>query len=402
MKRRSVCLIARGVKEQNLRLQPWRYLVEVVRGLAARGHPVLLVSDGDPGTYSCRDIQISNLSSVSNLRWRLNKDLHRLIQHHQPDVILQHIGLTSLLHQDFDPFGGSAGVGIFTSPIYRPRDISGLGLGRLIRRLPLTGAHLIGSCMPWRFVRLRLEQSPFQRLVVQTQTTRDQLFRMGVRTKPITVISPGVDQEWRVNGKGTKFQVPSLSHFHENENVFVYFGPADEVRGFYDLMKGFDRAFKQDNSLRLVALVRRDRDVFMGESFSRNKISECLPNSIFRIETNPLSSGDLVARVAEGDAVVLPFALIPSDAPLSVIEAVALGKPVVTTQVACLPELVAVGVHFLARPGDVDSLTQALLQAAGYLRRERQSNTSRVTSSIWRERSWQVVGEEWSNLIQSL
>jgi hypothetical protein len=46
---KSVTLISGGLRLNNLRLQPWRYLFEVVVQLQRLGHRVTLVSDGQMG-----------------------------------------------------------------------------------------------------------------------------------------------------------------------------------------------------------------------------------------------------------------------------------------------------------------------------------------------------------------
>ena len=108
--------------------------------------------------------------------------------------------------------------------------------------------------------------------------------------------------------------------------------------------------------------------------------------------------------MAACDLVALPFEIVPSDAPLSLLEAQALGKPVVTTNVGCLAELVSQGAGYLAQPADPHSLAQALRQAACDLHTQagRTAPTNGALETRREARSWQQMGEEWSSLIQSL
>ena len=85
--------------------------------------------------------------------------------------------------------------------------------------------------------------------------------------------------------------------------------------------------------------------------------------------------------------------------PHRIMECLALGKPVVTTRVASLPEMAAGGVNYLAEPADPHSLAQALLEASTALRRTGRENGASPRPPM---RSWRKVGEEWSQLIQAL
>jgi glycosyltransferase involved in cell wall biosynthesis len=109
-----------------------------------------------------------------------------------------------------------------------------------------------------------------------------------------------------------------------------------------------------------------------------------------------LSQKQLVGYVAASDIVALPFILVPSDAPLSLLEAHALGKPVVTTNVACLPELAGQGIGYLAQPANPVSLADALAQAAETLPTQR----DKMQMPKPPIRRWQEVGHEWEHFIQ--
>jgi glycosyltransferase involved in cell wall biosynthesis len=94
------------------------------------------------------------------------------------------------------------------------------------------------------------------------------------------------------------------------------------------------------------------------------------------------------------DVVALPFELVPSDAPLSLLEASAAGKPVVTTRLGCLPELVPPEQRFLAESGDVVSLAQNLLKSA-------HTPTPKYDRKP-APRDWEQVRLEWSDFVQNL
>src|SRR3972149_7954662 len=67
---------------------------------------------------------------------------------------------------------------------------------------------------------------------------------------------------------------------------------------------------------------------------------------------------------AAADLGALPFLLVPSDAPISILEAAAAGKPVVATAVDGIPSLLPDGALQLVPPGNVEALAGAILEAA--------------------------------------
>jgi glycosyltransferase involved in cell wall biosynthesis len=111
-----------------------------------------------------------------------------------------------------------------------------------------------------------------------------------------------------------------------------------------------------------------------------------------RVFDNGLTEDELAKLVAVGDLVALPFELVASDAPLSVLEARVLGVPVVTTRVGCLPELAGGDPSWLALPGDPNSLCEALLAAA--------SQRERCPTGVFR--GWDQVSAEWSALVRGV
>jgi glycosyltransferase involved in cell wall biosynthesis len=64
--------------------------------------------------------------------------------------------------------------------------------------------------------------------------------------------------------------------------------------------------------------------------------------------------------VAGCDAIALPFEIVPSDVPVSILETMALGLPLVTTDIACLPELVPDGAGLVIAPGRPELLADAI------------------------------------------
>ncbi len=400
--RQSVCLITGGLKGNRIRLQPWRYLVEVARQLQRQGHEVSVISDEFLGSEALQEAAIPNLHihripSVSNNCWQENRPLRRAIAAIQPDVLLWHIGLSSLLHQHLDVGLSIPIVGIFTTPIYGFSDLARLGVRRIVKERGLTAVHTAATVTPNFLLRRGLSRNNhLRRLVVQTETTRTQLQQAKLNLLPISVIEPGVDAVWG-NGRLTDpSELRQRLGYAESDVVVLYFGSPARLRGLHTLIAAVQKSSASNPALKLLILSRRHAGELMAEDAAlHDLLSQDGMQSRTQIISGFLEPENLVAHLAVADIVALPFELVPSDAPLSLLEAQALGKPVITTNIACLPELVADGPHYLATPTDVDSLASAIAEAVDDL----QNNLSNKYPEV---RSWQKMGEVWSRLIQTL
>jgi glycosyltransferase involved in cell wall biosynthesis len=95
---------------------------------------------------------------------------------------------------------------------------------------------------------------------------------------------------------------------------------------------------------------------------------------------------DVADALMRATAFVLPSAR--EGMPISVIEALACGTPVVASRVGGIPELVNAANGILVEPGDVRSLSAALVEARG---REWEPNAVRAASPV---RSWDEVAAQ--------
>jgi glycosyltransferase involved in cell wall biosynthesis len=396
---KSIVLIISDLNPRNLHLQPWRYLYQVAVQLHQLGHPVTLIGSEELTTTELVNLPVRYLKSTSNLKWKTNQALSKVVRQANPDVVVWHVGLNSFIHQNFDLGLAKPAIGVFTSPLYRLKDLKRLSMVKLLSGYRLSGMACLGSLLPMPFLRDRMRGANLEALVLQTETTRRNLEEHRLWIRPIFVIPPGVDEGWLADHSQSFEYFRQVCGYSKEDIVLVFFGSPDPLRGLPNLLDAFVLARSYNESLKLLVLSRGRCGTHETKrwSGSRRFVTKDIPG--VRVVEGLLSQDILVSYVAAGDAVVLPFELVPSDAPLSLLEARALGKPIVTTRIACLPELAGESA-LLTRPGDIMELALALLQTA----KECESPGTRLTSqsckpSITR---WDKVGEAWSQLIQKL
>lgn len=395
LRKRSVCIVLPGLNRLNRGLQPWRYVTETAVQLYRAGHRVTLLSEAGLHALSgINGVPVRSLRSVGQSPWWRNPELEKTIQILKPDVLIWSVELTSFLHQDYRSWSDRPQVGIFSSPIYSAREILRPGLARLLANRRMSGIHLLGAFAPRWLLHARAARLGLDAYITQTQTTCDALASI-VQGAPLKAILPGVDALWMdvstpVNGAREHFG------FSKNDFVVLYFGSPSPLRGLPVLVDALSIARRQAANIKLLVLNRRYQQELNHGSISIEKlvVERGLGDSV-RILDGLLEPESLVEIVRASDLAALPYELVPTDAPLAVLEAVAARKPVLTSRLACLPELAAQGQAFLAEPGDPESVAKALLEA-------RQQAPVGSAPHLGAVRGWEAVGAEWSDFIQLL
>ena len=396
---KSIALISSGLGHSNLHLQPWHYLYKVAVQLHQLGHPVILIGDEQPAVVDLADIHVQYVASTRNPKWKTNQMLAKAVRQANPDVIVWHVGLISFFHQNFDLGLAKPAVGIFTSPLYRIKDLKRLSMGKLLAGYRLSGMAVIGSLLPTPLLRTWMRGVNLDALVVQTETTRRDLEGHRLWTRPMHVIPPGVDEVWLDGHSRTVQEIRRACGYSKGDKVVVFFGSPDPLRGLPTLPEAFELARSIDESMKLLVLSRQRSGTPGAKRWGDSRGLDPQESIGVRVVKGLLPPDILASYVAAGDVVVLPFELVPSDAPLSLLEARAMGKPLVTTRVACLPELAGEDAY-LARLGDPAELALALLQATREHRFPgKRPDPQPCNRSIM---GWEKVGEAWSQLIQNL
>ena len=361
----KIVLVSSGFKVRTSRLQPHRTLLEMGGQLQHLGHEVTLISDridGLPEEDNLAGLRVCRVPSVHLFRSRGNPALMAAIEREAPDVVLWHLDLNSFIHQEFRHRFSSVTLGVVTSPVYHNRlDILRLGLKKLRSNPDLAATHLVGSFVPGILVRHALGEGGLQGLITLSETTRDHLLRKGAPPGRVWVIPPGVDAAW-LETRLTAEERHALRfrlNLTDGDFVVAYFGSPAPVRGLYTILMAIEQAGLNHPNLRLVILSRRRSDEWqqqaevLDRTIGKNGLKERV-----RLVDGFLQQDELIRYILASDAVCLPFELVPSDVPLSILEAMALRKSVIGTTVACIPELLGDGRGFLVPPASADSLAR--------------------------------------------
>ena len=151
----------------------------------------------------------------------------------------------------------------------------------------------------------------------------------------------------------------------ERVNLYLlFFGRLSSEKGVDVLVDAFIEA--------LPSLPAKLRLVIAGDGPERqgieDRIASAGPEASERIELVGFQNGQDMRRYTERAALAIASSRCRENMPYSIVEAFALGTPVIGTDIGGIPELVEEGqTGLLCEPGDVDSLSRAILRGAALI-----------------------------------
>lgn len=362
----KIGVVCAGMDYERIRLQPRRYIHEFCKYVQRIGIQIIVFTDGYhklQQTEPIEGVPVIRLGGVRHPPIIGNNALQAAIEREAPDALVWHIGMTSMLHLDLGQAIKCPIIAFFTSPVYQVKDLLPLGISGLVSESAKIFIPAIGTLVPSFLVRRVLEHGPMEAVIVLSNTTKEALIQHGISHEKIFVVLPGVDRAWLhfdLSDEEREATRRKLNLAME-DFVVVYFGPPDFYRGSDTLLQAVARAASSLTNLKLLLLSRRrERELEKEQKKLENVIVKYGLHSRTRMITHSLTQDELIRIVASTDVVALPFKLVSSEAPLSIFEAMALGKPVISTWVNGLPEILAKGRGVIVRPNAPDEIADTL------------------------------------------
>jgi len=338
---------------ENILKQPWRDSYELARHLAERGHKVTILTDAD----CCRINKIEILKMPAPyLRFKLNRIKSCL---NEANVVLY--------------FGNSL------SGIYL-RKLSGLDIPLVIY---ISGTHLTLHELKWlsfrelvynyyavifslpimRRVTKLLNNPQISVIVVPNEILKGRLEECGVDKRKIKVAPLTFNARSFYFGcnKESILAVRERLGLPKNNTIITYFGSPLTIRGTDILIKSAQALKKKLKEFKVVILSR-------SESFLDSKEEKILRRLVRKLDlcenvmiiSGVLSSGAIKDYISASDIIVLPFKIVQSEPPLSILESMAMAKPIITTSTCGIPNLVTSDRGILVKPADNVALALAI------------------------------------------
>lgn len=360
----KVCIVCYRFRNSNIRLQPWRYISEIAGGLIRNGIDVTIITDGQPdnGFTGCiNEIPVIHIDKLRTLPFVPNRKLISLINSENPDVVLCSVGPIDYLYMSTYKKIGVPLIGMFTGPLYRLSDITRLGIREIAANFSILAVHLLYSSLPSFFVRGLANSYHFKKVFVMSQKNRHVLESMGVQQNKIVHVPAGIDEYDLIMPEDCDSIV---SKYDLDDGFFnvLYFGSPATIRGIDSLIRAVSMVSEKYPNVKLLILSRRRGDELSREEIIiRNLIKELGIDDNVQIISGFLDKEDVKRFIAFCDVVALPFKIVPSDVPTSILESMAMGKTVISTNVDGIPELLDDGRGLVVEPNDDIGLVQRII-----------------------------------------
>jgi glycosyltransferase involved in cell wall biosynthesis len=382
----NVLIATHDMIARKAHLMPWRVISEVAKSRTPTDTVVFIASLTTGATDPSPP---DNVYLISKEKGELSDALHRFVTEHSIDVVIWPV--------------------TWREPKWRIRIVAALPVARVayfpggvydlraclyaMRHLGtrMTLPYLLDSLIsPRRLVR-QLAQAGFTDLIALSNLTRSIAETAGWTAERTHCVMPGKDAP----EKSSPANLPrETEQWLCGAPYFLFMGPPSRIRGIFEMLTAFEVAAQQDESVRLVCLFRAD-DKLDSEAI-RTLIDRSKHRERISAVWESVSGSELHAFMHGALSIVMPFILVPSEIPLAIIEAMAHGKPVISTASGGTGQFVS-QFGFATAVGDTAALAHAMLTLAGdeNLRRDKAQRARALHEELG---DWREMADRWMTI----
>ena len=224
------------------------------------------------------------------------------------------------------------------------------------------------------------------KVIAISKNVAKSLESIGIHKKKIEVIPPIIDTEL-FHPNYSREQARQNLGLNQTDSIILFVGNLSKTKGIDVLLEAMLLVLKTNPAVKLIVTFDIALKDSTYETQRKKEIEEVFNSSILRGKVIQLGIvDDIIQLIAASDLLVAPFfsTLGPSDYPLPLLEAMAMGKAVVGTKIGGVPEIIEHEKNgMLIEPGDVTELARAIVHLLGNkgLRAEVGANAARFVSS---------------------
>lgn len=226
--------------------------------------------------------------------------------------------------------------------------------------------------------------SEFDHIIATSNFVKLSLLEICI-TSPITTLPVGVTIPYQSLESG------------ENGGYFSFFGWGSGIRGLQDVLSAFE-VYRNDGGLYDLKLFLQGHHGYEERVYVR-KIKKIKFSRFIDVQ---LFTPDIEKSILYSNAVILPFR-VPfgySQPPLTILESMALGKVVISTNVGSIPEIITDSEDgFLVRPADPKKIANILIELNEEKMRRIGNN---ALNTIKKEFLWDTVTKKYIQLFEQI
>jgi len=321
---KKILIVSPEFNEEFIRYQPWKQLFELGLRMKQRGIECVI------GTNATNSKKINGMDILKldqkNLRVLTNESKEKIIKLN-PDIIFWQGNPLSGMYLKKNNINNIPII-LYVSTIHMQwSEIKNLSIREIFQ------SNLLSFFMafpPFRNYVKNLNHSNIVGIIVPNNSVNNRLVKLGVVREKIR-ISPLCFESDLPHTQYTKIEKKSFT--------ICYLGPSPSVRGtdiVFDVIEMFS---KNNIPIHLNFLLRTPNPEVEKDFFIKKCLIKQISNSV-TINAGLLDRDQISKELSNSNVVVIPTKFVWNEPPLAILEAMALGKPIVTSNVCGLPELI--------------------------------------------------------------
>lgn len=212
--------------------------------------------------------------------------------------------------------------------------------------------------------------SQVSKVVAVTSNVQESLRMAGISDRKLALIAPCIDT-CMYNPNTSGIEIRRQFNIKSNETLLLYVGNLTKIKGIQVLIEAFKIIVKRFPDTKLLIalnmpLIKYESEASDGLYYTENgfEIKEMI--KFYGLNKKIITLGimnNMPQIVAASDIFIVPFlnTVGVADYPISMLEAMASGKPVVATKIGGIPEIVKHGKYgMLVEPNNVNELVDGI------------------------------------------
>lgn len=361
MKETNIGLVVEDYRPHTVTKQPWRHVQEIAMKFNTWNHKATVITDCPRNWQTERNwgtfVSEVPLKCVPKHRLILDRtSLLRVLTLERIDVVNWHGGeLSGLYFEALKKVGARIVWTVHTGRI-EPIDLVRFGL-RNSPELKRFWKQVAYNFIPRRMMRGWAEN--VNHIIALSNRIREDLVSAGISDSRISVIPSGVDLSiFKPSESSLVEKIRTELGFTRNQTVVLYCGPLSRLRGVHTLLKAIDILSQRFPDIRCLVVCRRTTD----DVYDPDLLEQLRTHRYVKTLFENMNEYQIANLIGAADIVVQPFEFWPFiDCPLTILEAMAVGKPIISTRIGGIAELIRNGeTGLIVQPGSADRLASAI------------------------------------------
>jgi len=309
-----------GFNQKTLRGIPFRQAYEIAKRFNEKGIETIIFTTNSKDDI-IDNIPIKNLKETK-LR-KLEQKTISTIMSYSPDVIYWFSNPYSGIYMKKNKLNVPIILYISNSPLLF-NEVLKIGIKEMVKRKNFI--QLFSSI--FTMIISKLNHSNITGIITASEAIKQRLIMFGVDEK-------------KIKSAPLCFEFNSKLDFEEKiikENIVCYSGPLIESRGYLIILKAIKILYEKGNSIKLLFLLRSNQK---NEKEKLNKIVKSLGiDNIVEIITEVLEWKEFTFQIKRAKIVCIPQKFVQYEPPMTILEAMYIGKPVISTNAYGIHEMV--------------------------------------------------------------